>query len=545
MKPLKAAILLLFSLYSLAAAKDATNGAGGNNASSLTGQLAKACDAGDLNQAKALIDQGAPIDAPSGKYSYTPLITSCGHLDVMQYLIGKGANLNGADFQGSTALLHTCWDNQTDCALALINAGADPSLGSKFGRTPLMYAAMNGNDSVVSALIAHHAGLNAACTEGPAIEWAADNNKFSTVKLLIDAGADLKFKAKNQKNSLLGMAARSGSLEIIDSLLSHGVDVDSASADGTTALMRAALWDQRDAVEELLGKGARIDPQNNLGQTALMIACATRKETAAMCLIDHGANVNLTDKKGETALTYAGNIGETKLVDLLKSKGATRTDVHIIMQEAPPAPLAPAQAWALAVGAIYTQRNCLSHQFLGGKTHYSDEAINMLRDSWDVHDRASFIKELTALTAHGHRESYQAEGAKLAAMSDGELQTVLAAHPDEAVRIQAMRASYLKWKEKTGLAWDLCRAAMLINSGYSAHYLKEQEAWSLLIPLARQVQGSFSSWQEMSDNFLDGREIWDNQRLVGMEGCSQLLLQDPNSPWVQLPWKTDLTAPAN
>jgi hypothetical protein len=82
-----------------------------------------------------------------------------------------------------------------------------------------------------------------------------------------------------------------------------------------------------------------------------------------------------------------------------------------------------------------------------------------------------------------------------------------------------------------------------VNRGYILHYLDEKEAWNLLLANARKVQASFSSWQEMSDNFLDGRKIWNEAPDNQFDACSKLLLnpRDPNSPWNQNPWKTDLS----
>ena len=60
--------------------------------------------------------------------------------------------------------------------------------------------------------------------------------------------------------------------------------------------------------------------------------------------------------------------------------------------------------------------------------------------------------------------------------------------------------------------------------------------------IAKQTQDIFSSWQELSDNFLDGREIWAGARDPKFDACARLLLnpKDPNSPWNNIPWNTDL-----
>jgi hypothetical protein len=105
-----------------------------------------------------------------------------------------------------------------------------------------------------------------------------------------------------------------------------------------------------------------------------------------------------------------------------------------------------------------------------------------------------------------------------------------------------MRDAYRKWGDRTGVAWDLCRYVNLVGDGYAAGYLTYGEAWADLLPAARDVQKAFSSWKEMSDNFIDGREIWNHGDDPQFDRCLKLLL-DPNekeSVWSQIPWNTDL-----
>ena len=490
---------------------------------SLIAALMKACDDNNLDQVKTLIDQGAPVNGtvPGERYAFTPLTAAAdsGNVDVLKYLIAKGAKPDLADIQGSTPLLHACSTDHTDCALALLEAGADPNLGSKWQRYPLMYSAQKGNDQIVSALIAHHADVDANSNGGPATWWAASNGRASTLKLLIDAGAKLDLKPMSagrkpseKQTSLLGLAVDSGDSETLNLLLSHGVDVNEAGPGGKTALMEAARQNAKDV---------------------------------ATLLINHGADINATDLQGETALTYAGDLGDGEIVQLLKDKGAKRTDVHIIAKPKPDRPLTPGSEWALAVGAIYAQVNGTNPHVLGhDETVTVDEIKANLKEYWGITDKKSFLKQVDWLSTSGHRVEFQKAGADLAALSDEDFAARLAAAPLKATQAEAIRKSYLKWKDKSGLAWDLCRAADLINNGYSARYLNENEAWQLLYYNARLMQAGFSSWQEMSDNFLDGREIWAGKRDPRFEACSQLLLnpQDPNSPWNENPWKTELPA---
>jgi len=510
--------------------------------------LYQACVKDDLSEVKNLIGSGAPVDGQVGKYAFTPLIGAAdkAHLDVLQYLIDYRAKLDIPDKQGSTPLLHACWTEHVDCALALIDAGADVNLASQYGRTPLMYAVMKGNDRIVQDLIDHKVNLNANCNQGTALQWAAANNQLSTVKLLAAAGANpnlLPVGGGSHTYSVLGCAATNNNLEMIDCLLGLKTDVNSRGTDGSTPLMAAAYYGRSEAIERLLDNGANIDLKDKYGRTALMLACVAKQADCIRTLVDRRANLDIADAQGETALAIAGDNGEVDIVELLKNKGAQRTDVHIIAKSEPSQPLSSAHAWALSVGMIYTQKDRANPKILGGG--YSAEGgRSMLQEGWNIHDKASLLRELDELRDKGHHSLYQAEGAKLVQMSDDQFNQFLAAHTDKTVEIKAMRASYLKWKDRSGLAWDICRSANLVNTGFAVHYLNEQEAWDRLMAIARQAQSNFSSWQEMSDNFLDGREIWANQRDPRFDACAKLLLnpQEPNSPWNQNPWKTDLSA---
>lgn len=518
--------------------------------------LAKACDEGRLDDVKKLIFQGVSLDSNTGSYGETPLgnAADSDHLEVLQFLLDKGARPDFADNEGSTPLLHACNTDSTDCALALIKAGANVNQGSNWHRTPLMYAAQKGNDTIVAALLAAKADIDANCSDGPAVYWAVANNKPSTVKLLADAGANLAlmpvgYDTRMYVYTLMATAVMKADGQMVDYLVSKGVSVESPDMDGRTALMAASFWSKADSVRELLAMGAKINAKDNKGRTALMETAFVGDTKMIELLLVKGADIDATDNQGETALTLAGDRGEVGVVDLLTQKGAQRTDTHIIATDPSPEPLTTAQAWALGVVALYAQKNGQNPYILGLNPHLLGfNAINdqapLLKDGSGITSHDSLLKVLDDLRDHGYHTEYQNQGIALSRLSDTDLQNLIEQHIDKAVQIKATRDSYNKWQARTGLAWDICRSAYLVNMGYGAHYLTEQEAWDRLMEIARQAQGNFSSWQELSDNYLDGREIWSNKRDPDWDACAKLLLnpKEPNSPWNQLPWKTDLSS---
>ena len=177
----------------------------------------------------------------------------------------------------------------------------------------------------MAALIAHKVNLNdnAPARSGD-LSRAAAGNHFSTVKLLGDAGANpnLPVHARNA-DSILGCAASSNNLDMIDYLLNLKVDVNDPGNDSGTPLIAAAYWNHPDAIVKLLDHGANLNLKNNFGRTALMSACVCENAQCVQALIDRNPDLNLTDSQGETALTIAGDRGEVGIEsrEMLKKQG--------------------------------------------------------------------------------------------------------------------------------------------------------------------------------------------------------------------------------
>jgi ankyrin repeat protein len=121
-----------------------------------------------------------------------------------------------------------------------------------------------------------------------------------------------------QGTPLIILALRNGKESMFSLLLTSGSNLDAKSEDrGSTALMEAALKGSSDLVRLLIDKGVDLDTQSKNGQTALMLAVGEAQTMVALQLIYAGADVTIKDQLGMTAEKYASLFGHTQIVDAI------------------------------------------------------------------------------------------------------------------------------------------------------------------------------------------------------------------------------------
>jgi ankyrin repeat protein len=106
--------------------------------------LSLACHKGCLPVVRLLMERGADPTIANGAGT-TPLMVASreGHLEVVRSLLGHRsarATLNQGDEDGWTALYRACCWGRGGVAMALLESGADPTIASNDGTTPMAIA---------------------------------------------------------------------------------------------------------------------------------------------------------------------------------------------------------------------------------------------------------------------------------------------------------------------------------------------------------------------------------------------------------------------
>ena len=120
---------------------------------------------------------------------------------------------------------------------------------------------------------------------------------------------------------LVDAAARQDSV-VVRALLQEGVDVNAPQADGATALLWAAHWNDPDTVDLLLRAGADVNAAEDHGVTPLARACENRAAAMVEKLVAAGADVNAGQTNGVTPLMLAARTGSVRVMRELIAHGA-------------------------------------------------------------------------------------------------------------------------------------------------------------------------------------------------------------------------------
>jgi len=157
-------------------------------------ELHEAAAAGQLARVKEIVEEDPALAksfSPDG-FPVFALPAVFGHLEVAEYLLGKGADVNAAATNGTgyNALTGAVASGHTSIVAWLLANGADPNYRYGAGYSPLLTAAANGHLGIVSLLLASGADLHAKANDGTtALRFAEQRGHAEVTEFLLSHGA--------------------------------------------------------------------------------------------------------------------------------------------------------------------------------------------------------------------------------------------------------------------------------------------------------------------------------------------------------------------
>ena len=261
---------------------------------------------------------------------YPPLLcVACGkgHTHLVKTLVVKyKANVNAQDHKNNTPLILAAGEGREEVVSLLLNNdfGCDVNVKGDLGQSFLHIACKKGYvDFLKTAIVKYKADINAQDHKNntPLI-MAALEGREEVVSLLLnnDFGCDVNVKGVSGQ-SFLHIACQKGYVDFIKTaIVKCKADVNAQDLNKNTPLMVAALMGRKEVVSLLLNNdfGCDVNVKNYLGQSFLHIACQKGfVDFLKTAVVKYKADINAQDHKNNTPLMVAALMGREEVVSLL------------------------------------------------------------------------------------------------------------------------------------------------------------------------------------------------------------------------------------
>ena len=258
-------------------------------------QLIAAAWKNDLRRARALIDQGADVNAKDNTVQSAYLIsTSEGYLELLDLTLRHGADVDSKDSFNGTGLIRAADRGHADIAGRLIQADIKINHINNLGWTALHEAIILGNGS---------------------------RRYVDTVLVLVAGGADLRLPSQRDQISPLDHATAKGHNEIAK-VLETALDADKPSKQvANRRLLAAAQRGDATAAALAVRAGANLETRDQRGRTPLLLAVTEDRLAVARLLVHLGANPDALDDQHDTPWLVTGVTGSVDMLEVLLPAG--------------------------------------------------------------------------------------------------------------------------------------------------------------------------------------------------------------------------------
>lgn len=254
-------------------------------------------------------DTDIDINAPGlNRYSFLHMAAMFGNLEIVKYLVKRGANIDAKIPHGSKKPIHLAARyGHVKCVEFFLEAGMNIEDAEGAGFTVLHYAAIWGKAELAKFLIKKFGNVNAFNQKAlQPIHLASMGEFVDVIYILLDSGAIYNEEDSSGKTPK-DLTQNSDIIKIFDT-----VDELFNAVDGNDVL----------AVKKLINDGSAVNAKISDNWTVLHIAA--KKGFAEVCdvLLENKANPNIAGSHGITPLHFAAELSHFDIVRSLLTHGA-------------------------------------------------------------------------------------------------------------------------------------------------------------------------------------------------------------------------------
>ena len=276
-----------------------------------------AASAGNIACIELLLEHGANVGALDIE-NRSPLHAAAygnSSSNSTQLLIQHGANVHLADNKGwlPLHLAAYAFSGSLENVEVLVDSGSDVTAVDKKGRTVLHLIRFHNPAELVECLVHHGSDINAKDFRGQTVLGALTQCRYdclptSGCQTYLENGGDPFAVDEVTGGTTLHFATIAVSLDAMDNLVNHELELEARDNNGETPLHWAAAKGRPEVIRCLIDRGANVSAVNKKGQTPLLVSLKANHGNASEILLQHRSNVQVADKDGNTALHLAVSV---------------------------------------------------------------------------------------------------------------------------------------------------------------------------------------------------------------------------------------------
>jgi ankyrin repeat protein len=278
----------------------------------------------DLEKVKVFIEKDDSLAHTKDEAGNTPLhhAAMIGDVEITEYLLSKGANINAQNTQLNTPLHEAIQNRKENISLLLIEKDADVNKTNIHNQTPLHKAASLNQKRTGEMLIANGASIDPVdrWQRTPFLVVARQTGDVKFGKLLLDKGAKINFKDRDNQMAL-NLAAWKGFNDFIDFLLDHGAEYYSSQRESRWMLTHAARCASSRLFQVVLDTESKLVTDESFNKSLMRTAIMGGSIEIVNSLLSKNIPLdNDANRYGWTPAHYAAFNGHAAMIRFLDDK---------------------------------------------------------------------------------------------------------------------------------------------------------------------------------------------------------------------------------
>ncbi|MEL6813108.1 MAG: ankyrin repeat domain-containing protein, partial [Bacteroidota bacterium] len=201
-------------------------------------------------------------------------------LDIFEYFVSKGVDVNQPDMNGNTAFMNAAYRNDLPIVSYLLNYVESINTYNKKGISPLMRAVQSNDLEVVRFLLEKGASIDHVDEDGNSLSFyliesyseKKHDDFIKKLQLLQEGSLDFS-KIQSNGDGLWHLAVKTNSLKLLQKVGKLDLPINLRNDDGNTALHLAAMKAQNlDILKFLLSQGADKSIKTEFGESVFDLA---------------------------------------------------------------------------------------------------------------------------------------------------------------------------------------------------------------------------------------------------------------------------------